>query len=97
MQVSTTFVAAPYQALRGVVYCEILGLENLTNAVGLTNIALGFGIFIGIAISGTIISATNDYGAVYIFAGLTFILCGILILILPHVHKIMQRKRKNKK
>lgn len=78
-------------------YCEVLGLENLTNAFGLASLALGLGSFIGIAIAGTLISTYGGYLEAYFFAASTCLAAGTLTLCLPTISKCKcSARRKNK-
>lgn len=75
-------------------YCEVLGLENLTNAFGLASLALGLGSFTGISIAGTLISRYGSYLQAYMFAGSTCLVSGILTLSLPTISKWKGSARK---
>lgn len=87
---------ASYQALRAVIYCEVLGLENLTNAFGLASLALGLGSFTGISIAGTLISTYGGYLQAYLLAGATCLTSGILTLCLPTISKLKNSARKKR-
>ena len=64
-----------------------LGLDKLTNAFGLTALAMGLGVFIGTTAGGVLNDLTGSYTAAFIFAGICICLSGGLKLLLPYLLK----------
>lgn len=79
---------ASYQALRAILYCNVLGLEKLTNAFGLGSLAYGLGSFCGISIAGSLIAKYDGYSEAYFFAATVTLTASALTLSLPMVPKI---------
>lgn len=84
---------AVYSTLRALIYVRYLGLSKLTNAFGITALAMGLGVFMGTTIGGVVISITQSYMMAFAFAGVCLILSGTLKLILPSWVKCRERKR----
>lgn len=76
-----------YSTLRAIIYVRTLGLEKLTNAFGLTAMAMGFGVFFGTTIGGLMYEFTKSFTLPFLFAGICIILSGTLKLILPLLKK----------
>ncbi|XP_058984819.1 uncharacterized protein LOC131805557 [Musca domestica] len=74
-----------YSTLRAIIYVRSLGLDKLTNAFGLTALAMGMGVFIGTTAGGILNDLTGDYTASFAFAGICIIVAGALKLLLPHL------------
>ncbi|XP_075167416.1 tarag [Haematobia irritans] len=74
-----------YSTLRAIIYVRSLGLDKLTNAFGLTALAMGMGVFIGTTAGGILNDLTGDYTASFAFAGICIIVAGSLKLLLPHL------------
>ncbi|XP_002062771.2 uncharacterized protein LOC6639881 isoform X2 [Drosophila willistoni] len=83
---------AVYSTLRAIIYVRYLGLSNLTNAFGLTALAMGLGVFIGTSIGGVLVDQTKSYTAVFALAGLCIMSSGAIKLFLPTVVKYRNRK-----
>lgn len=84
-----------YATLRALIYVRYLGLSKLTNAFGITALAMGLGVFIGTTLGGFLVSKTGSYTAAFAFAGLCIMLSGSLKLILPFWVKYRQNNTKN--
>jgi len=56
---------------------KYLGLPKLTNAFGITSLAMGVGAFVGTTIGGELIATTGNYTYAFIFAGLCLIGSGV--------------------
>ncbi|KMY93818.1 monocarboxylate transporter 9 isoform X2 [Drosophila simulans] len=91
-----SYAVAPavYSTLRGLIYVKYLGLSKLTNAFGITSLAMGMGAFIGTTIAGKLIGITGNYSAAFCFAGLCLIMSGCLKLLLPALIKCRNRMAK---
>lgn len=72
-----------YATLRAIIYVRYLGLPKLTNAFGITALAMGLGVFIGTTFGGYLVGQTGGYTAPFAFAGVCIMLSGSLKLILP--------------
>ncbi|XP_017133111.1 uncharacterized protein LOC108149774 isoform X1 [Drosophila elegans] len=83
---------AVFATLRGLIYVKYLGLPKLTNAFGITSLAMGAGAFIGTTIAGEMIGNSGNYTAAFIFAGLCLMTAGMLKLLLPALVKFYYRK-----
>ncbi|XP_073845958.1 tarag [Musca autumnalis] len=83
-----------YSTLRAIIYVRSLGLDKLTNAFGLTALAMGMGVFIGTTAGGILNDLTGDYTASFAFAGICIIVAGALKLLLPY---LMARVNVNQK
>ncbi|XP_037713697.1 uncharacterized protein LOC119549604 isoform X2 [Drosophila subpulchrella] len=83
---------AVFATLRGLIYVKYLGLAKLTNAFGITSLAMGVGAFIGTTIGGELIATTGNYISAFVFAGLCLIGSGVLKLLLPALIKLRNRK-----
>ncbi|XP_032293102.1 monocarboxylate transporter 9 isoform X1 [Drosophila virilis] len=78
---------AVYATLRALIYVRYLGLTKLTNAFGITALAMGLGVFIGTTLGGLLLDKTGGYVVPFAFAGLCIMLAGALKLILPALLK----------
>ncbi|XP_039481538.1 uncharacterized protein LOC120445300 isoform X2 [Drosophila santomea] len=89
-----SYAVAPavFSTLRGLIYVKYLGLSKLTNAFGITSLAMGMGAFIGTTIAGKMVGITGNYTAAFCLAGLCLISSGILKLLLPWLIKCRNRK-----
>ncbi|XP_034476018.1 uncharacterized protein LOC117783002 [Drosophila innubila] len=74
---------AVFATLRALIYVRYLGLSKLTNAFGITALAMGLGVFIGTTFGGLLVDKTGGYTAPFAFAGLCITFSGVLKLILP--------------
>lgn len=75
----------------------MLGLENLTNAFGITIMFYGVGCAIGPILAGEIEKASGSYGYIFIFAGLLISLSGILLIPLSSISRAEKRQKKKSK
>ncbi|XP_016979732.1 uncharacterized protein LOC108045062 isoform X3 [Drosophila rhopaloa] len=83
---------AVFATLRGLIYVKYLGLSKLTNAFGITSLAMGLGVFLGTSVAGEMVGNTGDYTAAFCFAGLCLMVSGVLKLMLPALVKCHYRK-----
>ncbi|XP_030554682.1 uncharacterized protein LOC115758262 isoform X3 [Drosophila novamexicana] len=83
---------AVYATLRALIYVRYLGLTKLTNAFGITALAMGLGVFIGTTLGGLLLDKTGGYVVPFAFAGLCIMLAGALKLILPALLKWRQKR-----
>ncbi|KNC27502.1 hypothetical protein FF38_12336 [Lucilia cuprina] len=83
-----------YSTLRAIIYVRSLGLDKLTNAFGLTALAMGMGVFIGTTAGGILNDFTGSYTASFVFAGICICLSGALKLILPYLIKLSKDKER---
>lgn len=83
-----------YSTLRAIIYVRSLGLDKLTNAFGLTALAMGLGVFIGTTAGGILNDLTGDYTASFAFAGICIIVAGALKLLLPYLMRRVAAVRK---
>ncbi|BFG03856.1 uncharacterized protein DMAD_02985 [Drosophila madeirensis] len=84
---------AVYATLRALIYVRYLGLSKLTNAFGITALAMGMGVFIGTTLGGILVQATHGYTAAFALAGLCIMLSGSLKLLLPTMVRLHRRKQ----
>ncbi|XP_026842906.1 uncharacterized protein LOC6590730 [Drosophila persimilis] len=82
---------AVYATLRALIYVRYLGLSKLTNAFGITALAMGMGVFIGTTLGGILVEATQDYSAAFAMAGFCIMLAGSLKLLLPTMVRLHNR------
>ncbi|XP_022225769.2 uncharacterized protein LOC111076329 [Drosophila obscura] len=84
---------AVYATLRALIYVRYLGLSKLTNAFGITALAMGMGVFIGTTMGGILVEATQGYSAAFAMAGFCIMLSGSLKLLLPTMVRLHKRKQ----
>ncbi|XP_053963364.1 uncharacterized protein LOC128866559 isoform X1 [Anastrepha ludens] len=72
-----------FSTLRAIIYVRVIGLEKLTNAFGLTTLAMGLGVFLGTTAAAILNDLTHHYNAAFAFSGVCLIMAGALKLILP--------------
>lgn len=75
-----TFVSACLSALRTIIIVDMLGLEKLTNAIGLLSMFQGIAILSGTAFSGMLREYSGNYDLSFYFSGACITL-GALFLI----------------
>ncbi|XP_016946509.1 uncharacterized protein LOC108022175 isoform X2 [Drosophila biarmipes] len=92
--VSYGVAPAVFSTLRGLIYVKYLGLAKLTNAFGITSLAMGVGAFTGTTVGGELVGTSENYTAAFIFAGLCLISSGALKLLLPALIKLRNRKKR---
>lgn len=83
---------AYFSSLRSIIYVEVLGLEKLTNSFGITALLMGIGSFVGMAIGGILVDATEKYMATFAFSGSCLMIAGALKIVLPHIMKCKQKR-----
>lgn len=59
---------------------ELLGLENLSNAFGLSMIFNGLACFVGIPVSGILIDYTGELWTVFVFGGTSMAVSGLILI-----------------
>ncbi|KAJ8982347.1 hypothetical protein NQ317_013097 [Molorchus minor] len=91
-----SFVAC-VSALRTLIIVETLGLETLTNAVGLTLLFQGAAAVIGVCIAGLLRAATGDYKWSFYFSGTSIIIGALCILPLKRIAKWENFEKKARK
>lgn len=89
------FIAA-FIALRSIVMVEMLGLERLNNAYGLTALFQGIAVLIGSPISGALYESTGDFTTSFIFSGILIALGGIICLPVRRIAR-WEKERERKK
>ncbi|VDK55733.1 unnamed protein product [Anisakis simplex] len=82
-----------YVCLTSVLLVDLLGLERLTNAFGLLLLFQGIGTVFGPPIAGRIADVTGNYNWSFIFCGVSLLISGLMLFIVPSV----QRKEAKKK
>uniref|UniRef100_A0A1A9URD9 Major facilitator superfamily (MFS) profile domain-containing protein n=1 Tax=Glossina austeni TaxID=7395 RepID=A0A1A9URD9_GLOAU len=77
---ATCYGIAPacYSTLRAIIYVRTVGLEKLTNAFGLTALAMGLGVCLGTTAGGVMLEMTGSYTVPFAFAGICIIISGVL-------------------
>ncbi|EDW32070.1 GL10633 [Drosophila persimilis] len=87
-----------YATLRALIYVRYLGLSKLTNAFGITALAMSIAVFIGTTLGGILVEATQDYSAAFAMAVFCIMLSGSLKLVLarqgtetPHYQATSER------
>ncbi|CAH1176842.1 unnamed protein product [Phaedon cochleariae] len=85
---------ASFTTLRTVVLANMLGLDNLTNAFGITILFYGLASFVGIPLSGYIQNVSGSYGNCFVFAGSALFLSGILLIPINKVSEWESKKKK---
>jgi MFS family permease len=78
---------AAFVPLSSIFLVKYLGLEKLTNAFGLLSLVRGFASMLGSPIAGLLLDMTNSFEVTFIFAGIMFILAGMLHYLLPLVDR----------
>ncbi|XP_017069158.1 monocarboxylate transporter 9 isoform X2 [Drosophila eugracilis] len=86
---------AVFSTMRGLIYVKYLGLSKLTNAFGITSLAMGLGAFIGTTIAGEMVGTHGNYTAAFSFAGSCLIVSGALKVLLPLLVKCRYRHNKD--
>ncbi|XP_030387681.1 uncharacterized protein LOC115634226 [Scaptodrosophila lebanonensis] len=83
----TTYVCggAVFATLRALIYVRYLGLAKLTNAFGISALAMGLGVFIGTTSGGVLIEQTGGYTIAFAFSGSCIMIAGGLLLALPTI------------
>lgn len=76
---------------------KYLGLPKLTNAFGITALAMGSGVFIGTTIAGELVGDSHNYPAAFAFAGVCLMVSGLLKLLLPSMVKCHERRQERKR
>jgi predicted MFS family arabinose efflux permease len=71
---------AAFVALRSIVIVELLGIQKLTNAFGLTSLFQGIAVLIGSPLSGALLEATGSFTAPFIVSGSMLVLGGLICL-----------------
>ncbi|CAH1972938.1 unnamed protein product [Acanthoscelides obtectus] len=85
---------ASFTALRAALIAEMMGLENLTNAFGITIMFYGLGSFVGIPLAGLLQNLTGKYAYGFLFAGGAILLSGILMMPIKKIVAWEASKRK---
>ncbi|EDV90374.1 GH23835 [Drosophila grimshawi] len=86
---------AVFATLRALIYVRYLGLSKLTNAFGITALAMGLGVFIGTTLGGILVDRTGGYVVPFAFAGICIMFSGALKLILPVLLKCRKTNKYN--
>lgn len=81
--------------LRSIVVVDLLGLENLTNAFGITSMFFGLGSFIGVPVAGVIYKYTGNYDGSFIFSGCSILLSGLLFIPLRRISNWETNRKRN--
>lgn len=71
---------------------ELLGIEKLTNAFGISMTFQGIACFCGVPIAGALLDYTGDYNVCFYFSGGTIIFSGIMLIPLMVVAKWEAKK-----
>lgn len=74
---------------------DLVGLEKLTNAFGLSLMVQGFGTLLGVPIAATLLQIRGKYDATFYFSGGAILLSGLLLIPVHSIAKWEQRKTKN--
>lgn len=96
MGIISFFISACIPVLRTLIIVDNLGLEKLTNSVGLILMFQGVTSLLGISISGYLREITGEYKWSFYFSGISLILSGIILIPLKYVNKWEQRKNNGK-
>lgn len=78
--------------LRTLIIVDTLGLEKLTNSIGLTLMFQGITSLIGISIAGYLQETTGDYKWSFYFSGITVAISGIILIPLKQVTQWEKQK-----
>ncbi|XP_017039178.1 LOW QUALITY PROTEIN: uncharacterized protein LOC108086692 [Drosophila ficusphila] len=89
---SFAVASAVYSTMRGLIYVKYLGLSKLTNAFGISSLAMGMGVFLGTSIAGELVGSTRNYTPAFGFAGVCLMSSGLLVLLLPAFIKLRNRR-----
>ncbi|XP_036230519.2 monocarboxylate transporter 9 isoform X2 [Bactrocera oleae] len=84
-----------FSTLRAIIYVRALGLDKLTNAFGLTGLAMGLGVFLGTTTAAILNGLTHRYNAAFAFSGICLITAGVLKLILPTLMRYRAKRLNN--
>ncbi|XP_050324546.1 uncharacterized protein LOC126755873 [Bactrocera neohumeralis] len=84
-----------FSTLRAIIYVRALGLDKLTNAFGLTGLAMGLGVFLGTTTAAILNGVTHRYNAAFAFSGFCLITAGVLKLILPSLMRYRAKRLNN--
>lgn len=81
------FTSASFFALSSVVLTDLLGLDRLESALGLSMVFRGISSFMGAPIVGYLFDQTQSYTPGFIFVGIAIFSSGAILLAIP----ILQR------
>ncbi|XP_041373530.1 monocarboxylate transporter 14-like [Gigantopelta aegis] len=84
---------AAYISLTSIILCDLLGLENLTNAFGLLTLARGISSAAGPPIAGAVFEISQNYNISFYMGG-AFIIGGALCHIVLHTPCMTRRTKK---
>ena len=90
------FIAAP-TALATIILCEVLGIDQLTNAFGLLILSRGSATLVGLPLSMWVYELFgNSYEASFIAAGVLLIVCALMhfLLQLPQLRRRFKSPKK---
>ncbi|KAK9887557.1 hypothetical protein WA026_023363 [Henosepilachna vigintioctopunctata] len=76
---------ATVPTMKTIILVELLGLDKLTNAFGITLMFQGVSSLIGLPIAGYFIESTGSYSASFIYCGCTAILSGVLLMPIKYI------------
>ncbi|XP_017768784.1 PREDICTED: monocarboxylate transporter 7-like [Nicrophorus vespilloides] len=89
------FFISSIASLRPIIAVEMLGLEKLTNSIGIIILFEGIACLIGVPVAGQLKELTHDYMASFIFAGSMIVFSVILLLpIKPMEHREKKRRER---
>lgn len=88
------YFSACIPVTRTLIIVETLGLDKLTNSVGLLLMFQGITSLIGISFSGYLRGLTGDYKCSFYFAGISLVISGLVLIPLKEVNS-WEKKRKH--
>lgn len=94
-ELAFNFITAFMQTLRTIVIVKFMGLEKLTNAFGLSTLAMGLASIVGNPIAAKLKDVTGQFTMPFIWFGALNLVAGVLWMILPCTHS-WETKRNEK-
>ncbi|KAL3276893.1 hypothetical protein HHI36_012264 [Cryptolaemus montrouzieri] len=83
---------ATVPSMKTIILVDLLGLDKLTNAFGITLMFQGVSSFMGLPIAGYFIESTNSYNASFLYCGCTTILSGIMLIPIKYIKHWEEKK-----
>ncbi|CAH8478772.1 unnamed protein product [Schistosoma rodhaini] len=76
------FLSGVFSTLSTIILYDLVGMDELTTAVGLITLSRGISSVLGAPLAGLLYEATNSFRVPYIAAGLTIIISAVLFLLI---------------
>lgn len=84
--------SATVPSMKTIILVDLLGLDKLTNAFGITLMFQGISSFIGLPVAGYFIECTKSYNSSFIYCGCTIILSGVMLIPIKFIKNMEKAK-----